>query len=77
MDTGQRRIAELTAAGRDPEGDWMQTRLGVARDARVDHIRFLRLGFGLNLELFEYTAVDQVRVQPRNSDIGGFHLFAP
>ncbi|WP_098956227.1 VOC family protein [Pseudonocardia sp. N23] len=58
----------------ESEGDWMRTHLGVARDARVDRLRFLRLGFGLNIELFEYTAADQVRTQPRNSDVGGFHL---
>ena len=58
----------------DAEDDWMETHLGVARDARVDRLRFLRLGAGLNLELFEYTAADQVKAQPRNSDVGGVHL---
>ena len=56
------------------QDDWMLTHLGVAREARVDGLRFLRLGAGLNLELFEYTAPDQAREHPRNSDIGGFHL---
>jgi catechol 2,3-dioxygenase-like lactoylglutathione lyase family enzyme len=58
----------------ESSGDWMETHLGVARDARVNRLRFLRLGFGLNIELFEYAAPDQVDVQPRNSDVGGFHL---
>lgn len=58
----------------ESDGDWMETHLGVAREARVERLRFLRLGFGLNLELFEYSAPDQVGVQPRNSDVGGFHL---
>ena len=47
----------------ESDGDWMETHLGVARDARVDRLRFLRLGTGLNLELFEYA----VRTRPRSS----------
>lgn len=54
--------------------DWMETHLGVAREARVDRLRFMRLGAGLNLELFEYTAPAQAETHPRNSDVGGFHL---
>lgn len=53
--------------------DWMTTNLGVDRTARAK-IRFLRLGYGLNIELFEYTAPDQRSTPPRNSDIGGHHL---
>jgi catechol 2,3-dioxygenase-like lactoylglutathione lyase family enzyme len=56
------------------DDDWMETHLGVHRDARVERLRFLRLGAGLNLELFEYSAPDQVGTTPRNSDVGGFHL---
>jgi catechol 2,3-dioxygenase-like lactoylglutathione lyase family enzyme len=58
----------------ESQDDWMATHLGVDRAARVDRLRFLRLGAGLNVELFEYTAPDQVRTSPRNSDVGGFHL---
>ena len=58
----------------EAEGDWMETHLGVARDAKVDRLRFFRLGAGLNVELFQYTASDQATVPPRNSDIGGMHL---
>lgn len=54
--------------------DWMATHLGVDRAARVDRIRFLRLGAGLNIELFQYTALDQERIPPRNSDVGGIHI---
>ncbi|GAA2803805.1 VOC family protein [Kitasatospora paracochleata] len=57
----------------DKEGDWMTRQLGVHRDARA-HIAMLRIGPVTNLELFEYTAPDQRREQPRNSDIGGHHL---
>ncbi|ANS32267.1 bleomycin resistance protein (plasmid) [Rhodococcus opacus] len=58
----------------ESDGDWMETHLGVARDSRVDRLRFLRLGSGLNVELFQYSAADQNPVPPRNSDIGGHHL---
>lgn len=54
--------------------EWMETHLGVSREARVERLRFLRLGSGLNVELFEYTAPSQRREPPANSDIGGHHL---
>jgi catechol 2,3-dioxygenase-like lactoylglutathione lyase family enzyme len=57
----------------DPDGDWMSRKLDVAPEA-VAHIAMLRLGPTLNLELFEYTAPDQRRSLPRNSDWGGHHL---
>lgn len=57
----------------DSEGDWMTRQLGVAAGARA-HVAMLRLGAVTNLELFEYTAPDQRRFLPRNSDWGGHHL---
>jgi catechol 2,3-dioxygenase-like lactoylglutathione lyase family enzyme len=57
----------------DSAGDWMTRQLGVAADARAQ-IAMLRLGPVTNLELFEYTASDQRRSLPRNSDWGGHHL---
>lgn len=57
----------------DPDGDWMTRKLGVAAKAST-HIAMLRLGPVTNLELFEYTAPDQRRELPRNSDWGGHHL---
>jgi catechol 2,3-dioxygenase-like lactoylglutathione lyase family enzyme len=57
----------------DPGGDWMTRKLGVHAEAAT-HIAMLRLGPALNLELFEYTAPDQQRTLPRNSDWGGHHL---
>ncbi len=57
----------------DSEGDWMTRQLGVAADACAQ-IAMLRLGPVTNLELFEYTAPDQRRLLPRNSDWGGHHL---
>ena len=34
----------------------------------------VRCGFGSNIELFSYTSPDQQVVQPKNSDIGGYHI---
>lgn len=51
----------------------MRDRLGVDPAARCRWC-FLRLGTALNLELFEYTAPDQRREPPKNSDAGGHHL---
>jgi len=56
------------------EDDWMETHLGVHRDARMEKLRFFRLGTGLNLEVFEYTAPDQRQTPPLNSDAGGHHI---
>jgi catechol 2,3-dioxygenase-like lactoylglutathione lyase family enzyme len=61
-------------AKRDDEGEWMLTQLGVHPRTVIREIRFLRLGNGTNLELFQYDAADEQRPQPRNSDIGGYHL---
>lgn len=57
----------------DRGGDWMSRKLNVHREASA-RIAMLRLGPVTNLELFEYTAPDQRRVLPRNSDWGGHHL---
>lgn len=57
----------------DSDTDWMTRQLNVHRDAST-HIAMLRLGPVTNLELFEYTAPDQNRSLPRNSDWGGHHL---
>lgn len=57
----------------DPDGDWMTRKLGVDPKAST-RIAMLRLGPVTNLELFEYTAPDQRRELPRNSDWGGHHL---
>ena len=56
------------------DDDWMTVHLGVHADARVERLRFFRLGLGLNLEVFEYTAPDQRTEPPLNSDVGGHHL---
>jgi catechol 2,3-dioxygenase-like lactoylglutathione lyase family enzyme len=56
------------------EDDWMQTQLGVHPRTVMRRLNFYRLGFGSNLEVFEYEAADGALPQPRNSDIGGHHL---
>jgi glyoxylase I family protein len=61
-------------AKRDDEGDWMRTQLGVHPRTVIREIRFLRLGNGSNIELFDYDSADGQNPQPRNSDIGGYHL---
>jgi catechol 2,3-dioxygenase-like lactoylglutathione lyase family enzyme len=56
------------------QNDWMKERLNVHPRATIKEIRMLRCGHGVNIELFEYTAPDQVTTPPKNSDIGGYHL---
>jgi catechol 2,3-dioxygenase-like lactoylglutathione lyase family enzyme len=55
-------------------GDWMQSHLNVHPRATVREIRLFRCRQGSNFEIFEYTAPEQRRDQPRNSDVGGHHL---
>lgn len=56
------------------EDDWMKENLAVHPRAVLKALRMLRIGHGLNLELFEYEAPDQKDATPRNSDIGGYHV---
>lgn len=63
-----------TLDGKSSEDDWMRTHLGVHPRTVIREIRFYRLGFGANLEVFEYKPADGQAQQPRNSDIGGHHL---
>ena len=37
-------------------------------------ITLVRCGMGSNIELFSYQSPDQKVVQPKNSDIGGYHI---
>lgn len=57
----------------DDESDGMRRRLSVDPKARCT-IAMLRLGRHHNVELFEYSAPDQQRTPPCNSDVGGHHL---
>jgi catechol 2,3-dioxygenase-like lactoylglutathione lyase family enzyme len=56
------------------DGDWMARHLNVHPRAIVKEIRLLRCKHGSNFEIFEFESPDQVRAQPRNSDVGGHHL---
>jgi len=56
------------------EDDWMERHLNVHPRAAISDFQMVRCGNGTNLEVFEYTAPDQNRRGPRNSDIGGHHL---
>lgn len=58
----------------DDTGTWMADHLDVHPRARIDEMRLMRCGYGLNIELFQYDSPDQNRRGPRNSDIGGHHL---
>ena len=59
---------------RSDDDDWMTVQLGVHPRTVIREIRFLRLGNGSNLELFEYDSADGQAPEPRNSDLGGHHL---
>ncbi|RWG87789.1 MAG: glyoxalase [Mesorhizobium sp.] len=58
----------------DDKGTFMQDLLGVDPKAVIEEITMVRCGTGSNIELFKYTAPDQKDLQPKNSDIGGFHI---
>jgi catechol 2,3-dioxygenase-like lactoylglutathione lyase family enzyme len=55
------------------DGDEMHDRLDVHRCA-TSELAMLRLGNRTNLELIQYSAPDQNRQVPANSDVGGHHV---
>ena len=61
-------------AKRSDDDDWMHSHLGVHPRTVITEIRFYRLGSGANFEVFLYQSADRQRTQPRNSDIGGYHI---
>lgn len=54
--------------------DWMANHLAVHPRSRINKMRVLKVANGPALELFEFTAPDQERRVPRNSDYGGWHI---
>ena len=56
------------------QDNWMTEHLNVHPRTVMKRLRFLKCGNGSNFEIFEYSAPDQRREQPRNSDVGGHHL---
>ena len=63
-----------TLGAKQSDDEWMTEHLGVHPRTVIREIRFLRLGSGLNIELFDYDAADGQAEHPRNSDLGGYHL---
>ena len=58
----------------DDKGTFMKDALDVHPRAVITQIVQIRCGYGSNIELFSYTSPDQQVVQPKNSDIGGYHI---
>jgi len=58
----------------DPKGTFMKDVLDVNPRAVITQITMIRCGFGSNIELFSYQSPDQQVVQPKNSDVGGYHI---
>ena len=54
-------------------GTFMKDALGVDPKTVISQITLVRCGMGSNIELFSSRA-DQKVVQPKNSDIGGYHI---
>jgi catechol 2,3-dioxygenase-like lactoylglutathione lyase family enzyme len=52
----------------------MKTTLGVDTKTVIRQITPVRCGVGSNIELFSHQSPDQKVVQPKNSDIGGYHI---
>lgn len=59
---------------RDDTGNWMSEHLNVHPRAVMNRLHFFRCGGAAIFEVFEYSAPEQGRVSPRNSDIGGHHV---
>ncbi|MGA7974543.1 MAG: VOC family protein [Pseudolabrys sp.] len=57
----------------DPKGNWMHTNLNVDPRAKTT-LAMVRCGPTQNVELFQYTAKDQVETPPKNSDVGAMHI---
>src|SRR5271170_551289 len=58
----------------DDKGTFMKDVLDVNPRAVITQITMIRCGSGSNIELFSYTSPDQQVVQPKNSDVGGYHI---
>ena len=54
--------------------DWMAQHLAVHPRSRINKMRVIKIANGPVLELMEFTAPDQDRRVPRNSDYGGWHM---
>jgi hypothetical protein len=52
----------------------MKNTLGVDAETVIKQITLARCGMGSNIGPFSYQSPDQKVVQPKNSDIGGYHI---
>ena len=52
----------------------MKNTLGVDAKTVIKQITLLHCGMGSNIQLFSYQSPDQKVVQPKNSDIGSYHI---
>jgi glyoxylase I family protein len=59
---------------RHDDSDWMREHLNVDPRAVMQELHFYRCGGRAIFEVFQYSAPDQRREQPRNSDYGGHHV---
>jgi catechol 2,3-dioxygenase-like lactoylglutathione lyase family enzyme len=56
------------------DNDWMHEMLNVHPRAVIEKVQIFRCAHGPNIELFEYSAPEQRKEMPRNSDWGGHHI---
>lgn len=59
---------------KDDKTDFMRQLLDVDPRAVIEQLVMMRCGQGSNIELFQYSAPDQQRAAPRNSDWAGHHV---
>jgi catechol 2,3-dioxygenase-like lactoylglutathione lyase family enzyme len=58
----------------DDKGTFMHDLLNVDPKAVIEQITLVRCGYGSNIELFQYKSPDQKTMEPKNSDVGGYHI---
>jgi catechol 2,3-dioxygenase-like lactoylglutathione lyase family enzyme len=71
---GARTLYTAAKDFRNDDSDWMWDHLRVHPRSVIKEFRYVRLGNGTNLEVFEYESPDQVQTPLKNSDVGGHHL---
>lgn len=56
------------------DSEWMREHLNVHPRAVMEQLHFYRCGTQAIFEVFQYSAPDQRREPPHNSDLGGHHV---
>jgi catechol 2,3-dioxygenase-like lactoylglutathione lyase family enzyme len=59
---------------RHDDSEWMREHLNVHPRAVMEQLHFYRCGDRAIFEVFQYSAPDQRRELPRNTDMGGHHV---